>query len=84
MQRNITVCRDAAMETILALTRRRKAKTSVLKETIMLLSIIRALKAFRDYQRNLNELSQLTDHELADIGLRRSEIHSVAAGTYQK
>ena len=50
----------------------------------MLLSIIRALKAFRDYQRNLNELSRLTDHELADIGLRRSEIHAVAAGTYQK
>ncbi len=43
----------------------------------MLLSIIRALKAFRDYQRNLNELSQLTDHELADIP-------AVAAGTYRK
>jgi uncharacterized protein YjiS (DUF1127 family) len=50
----------------------------------MLLSIIRALKAFRDYQRNLNELSQLTDHELADIGLRRSEIAAVAAGSYRK
>ena len=50
----------------------------------MLLAIIRALKSFRDYQRNLNELSQLSDHELADIGLRRSEIQSVAAGTYQK
>ena len=50
----------------------------------MLLSIIRALKAFRDYQRNLNELSQLTDHELADIGLHRSEITAVAAGTYRK
>jgi uncharacterized protein YjiS (DUF1127 family) len=53
-------------------------------ELTMLLSIIRALKAFRDYQKNLNELSQLSDHELADIGLRRSEIQAVAAGTYRK
>jgi uncharacterized protein YjiS (DUF1127 family) len=50
----------------------------------MLLAIIRALKSFRDYQRNLNELSQLSDHELADIGIHRSEIVAVAAGTYSK
>jgi uncharacterized protein YjiS (DUF1127 family) len=50
----------------------------------MLLAIIRALRSFRDYQRNLNELSQLSDHELADIGIRRSEIAAVAAGTYSK
>ena len=41
----------------------------------MLLSLIRMIKAFRDYQRNVNELSQLSDRELADIGLTRGDIH---------
>jgi len=50
----------------------------------MLLAIIRAIRAFRDYHRNLNELAHLTDHELADIGLQRSEIYAVAAGTYRR
>jgi len=35
-----------------------------------------------DYQRNVSELSQLSDRELADIGLDRSDIPRVAAGTY--
>lgn len=48
----------------------------------MLLSIIRAIRAYRDYQRNLNELSQLTDRELADIGIERSDIQRVASGAY--
>src|SRR5437879_4081186 len=52
------------------------------KETTMLLSLIRMIKAFLDYQRNVNELSQLSDRELADIGLDRSDIPRVAAGTY--
>jgi uncharacterized protein YjiS (DUF1127 family) len=52
------------------------------KETIMLLSLIRMIQAFRDYRRNVNELSQLSDRELADIGLDRSDIPRVAAGTY--
>jgi len=38
----------------------------------MLLTILRAIQAFRDYHRNLTELSQLTDRELADIGLERT------------
>ena len=37
----------------------------------MLLSLIRMIQAFRDYQRNVSELSQLSDRELADIGLDR-------------
>jgi uncharacterized protein YjiS (DUF1127 family) len=53
------------------------------KETTMLLSLIRMIRAFRDYQRNVSELSQLSDRELADIGLDRSDIPRVAAGTYQ-
>lgn len=49
----------------------------------MLLAILRALQAFRDYHRNLSELSQLTRiGELADIGLERSDIPAVAAGVY--
>jgi uncharacterized protein YjiS (DUF1127 family) len=48
----------------------------------MLLSLIRLFQAFRDYQRNVSELSQLTDRELADIGLDRSDIPRVASGNY--
>ena len=55
---------------------------SKFKETTMLLSLIRMFQAFRDYQRNVSELSQLSDRELADIGLDRSDIPRVAAGTY--
>ena len=52
------------------------------KETTMLLSLIRMIQAFRDYQRNVSELSQLSDRELADIGLDRADIPRVAAGNY--
>ena len=48
----------------------------------MLLSLIRMYHAFRDYRRNFAELSQLSDRELADIGLDRSDLPRVAAGTY--
>jgi uncharacterized protein YjiS (DUF1127 family) len=48
----------------------------------MLLSLIRMIRAFREYQRNVSELAQLSDRELADIGLDRSDIPRVAAGTY--
>lgn len=48
----------------------------------MLLSLIHLIQSFRDYRRNLDELSQLSDRELADIGLDRSDIPRVAAGHY--
>jgi uncharacterized protein YjiS (DUF1127 family) len=48
----------------------------------MLLSLIRMIQAFRDYQRNVAELSQLSDRELSDIGLDRSDIPRVASGAY--
>lgn len=48
----------------------------------MVLSLIRMIRSLRDYYRNLNELSQLSDRELADIGLDRSDIPRVAAGAY--
>ncbi|WP_291846618.1 DUF1127 domain-containing protein [Bradyrhizobium sp.] len=50
----------------------------------MLLSLIRMIQAFRGYRRNVSELSQLSDRELADIGIDRSDIPSVAAGTYSR
>ena len=46
----------------------------------MILSIIRFFQQFRDFQRNIRELSQLSDRELADIGIERSDIYRVAAG----
>ena len=35
----------------------------------MLLTLIRMVKAFRDYQRNVSELSQLSDRELEVLRL---------------
>jgi len=46
----------------------------------MLLSLIRMIQAFRSYQRTVAELSQLSDRELADIGLDRSDIPRIAGG----
>jgi uncharacterized protein YjiS (DUF1127 family) len=48
----------------------------------MLLSLIRMIQAFRAYRRNVNELSQLSDRELTDIGIDRSDIPRVAAGSF--
>src|SRR5471032_3261173 len=59
-----------------------RAESNTLRRLSMLLSLIRMIQAFRDYQRNVSELSQLSDRELADIGLDRSDIPRVAAGTY--
>lgn len=46
----------------------------------MLLTIIRAIQSFKEYHRNVNELSRLSDRELSDIGIDRSDIPRVAAG----
>ena len=50
----------------------------------MLLSIIRIFQSFRQFKDNIRELEQLSDRELADIGLERSDIYRVAAGVYQQ
>jgi uncharacterized protein YjiS (DUF1127 family) len=45
----------------------------------MILShLIHALRAWRLYRRGVRELSKLSDLELTDIGLARSDIHSAA------
>ena len=51
-----------------------------LRRFSMLLSLIRMIRNFREYQRNMSELAALSDRELADIGLDRSDIRRVAAG----
>ena len=40
------------------------------------------INSFREYHRNLAELSQLSDRELADIGIDRTDIPRVASGSY--
>ena len=37
----------------------------------MILSLVRIIKAFRDYNRAYRELSELSERELADIGIDR-------------
>jgi uncharacterized protein YjiS (DUF1127 family) len=54
------------------------------KETTMLLSIVRFFHAVREYYRNLGELSNLSDRELADIGITRSDIPRLAAEAFHK
>ena len=48
----------------------------------MLLSLIRMIQAFRERRRTVAQLSELSDRELADIGLSRADIQRVAAGNY--
>jgi uncharacterized protein YjiS (DUF1127 family) len=45
----------------------------------MLLAIVRFLQDYREFNRNLRELSRLDDRELADIGITRGDIPRVAA-----
>ena len=54
------------------------------KVTTMILSLVRIIKAFRDYNRTYRELSELSERDLADIGIDRRDIERVAAGAYRK
>jgi uncharacterized protein YjiS (DUF1127 family) len=40
----------------------------------MLLSIIRAFSAYRNYRRQMQAMSELSDRELDDIGLLRQRL----------
>jgi uncharacterized protein YjiS (DUF1127 family) len=44
----------------------------------MLISVVRFLHAWKRYGTAVQELSHLSDRELADIGINRSEIPRVA------
>ena len=44
----------------------------------MFLAIVRFVQSWKDYNSTLRELSQLSDRELADVGISRSDIARVA------
>ena len=46
----------------------------------MLISIVRLYQAWRRHETARRELSHLTDRELADIGITRSDIERIASG----
>jgi uncharacterized protein YjiS (DUF1127 family) len=48
------------------------------KGTAMLVAIFNFLRAWKRYNASLNELYQLGDRELADIGITRSDIPRIA------
>jgi len=48
------------------------------KDRKMLLSIVRFLHAWKRYGSAVQELSSLSDRELADIGITRSDIPRLA------
>lgn len=43
-------------------------------------TIAEKLNAWRRYREAVRELSQLSDRELEDIGIRRGDIHFVVSG----
>ena len=44
----------------------------------MFLAVLRFFQSWKDYNSSLRELSQLSDRELADVGISRSDIPRVA------
>ena len=44
----------------------------------MFASLVRFIRSWKRYQASVSELSRLGDRELADIGISRSEIPTVA------
>ena len=48
------------------------------------MNIIRNARNWVAYRRTFNELSRMSDHELNDIGLSRSEINAVASRSLKR
>ena len=44
----------------------------------MFLAVLRFIRSWKRYNATLHDLSQLTDRELADIGISRSDIPRIA------
>jgi uncharacterized protein YjiS (DUF1127 family) len=57
---------------------RLKEGGSTTGDRIMLLSLVRFLRARRAYWSVVQELSAYTDRELHDIGIDRADIHEIA------
>jgi uncharacterized protein YjiS (DUF1127 family) len=51
---------------------------SVLGLSMFVTYILSKIRAYKLYRETLRELSQLSDHELADLGISRFQIASVA------
>ncbi len=47
-------------------------------------TIVEKLNAWRRYREAVRELSQLSDRELEDIGIRRGDIHFVVSGAVSR
>jgi uncharacterized protein YjiS (DUF1127 family) len=47
----------------------------------MLKNVLETIRSWRRQQDCIRELSQLTDRELADLGIHRSEIGAIARST---
>lgn len=45
---------------------------------MILATIIRKITEWQRYRRNLRELSRLDDRELADIGISRADLDTIA------
>ena len=50
----------------------------------MFVSIVRFVQTWKRYNKSLRELSRLGDRELADIGISRSDIPSIAWNSAQR
>jgi|APCry1669189768_1035252.scaffolds.fasta_scaffold33718_1 uncharacterized protein YjiS (DUF1127 family) len=61
-----------ALHQIVSVTRQRQEDIMTIK------SITAKLSAWRRYRASVRELSQLSDRELADLGLNRYDIETVA------
>jgi len=66
------------MEPYLSTDKNYPAVSGNRKAKIMLVAILNFLQSWRRYNASLNELNQLGDRELADIGITRSDIPRVA------
>ena len=56
----------------------RLAKTGEEQKVISLKTISEKLDAWRRYRAAVRELSQLSDHDLSDIGIGRGQIENIA------
>ena len=48
------------------------------------LKVLNAVRRWREQGRVLNELQSMDDRQLADIGLSRGDIQSVASGKFDR
>ncbi len=48
------------------------------------LKVLNVVRRWREQGRLLNELQSMDDRQLADIGLSRGEIQSVASGKFER